>query len=399
MNLRVAVVSSSLPRRCGLATFSHDMVGAMKSADPSLTAYFAAIDEPGVVRLYGREVRWRIRQGDVLSYRAAAEAINASHINIVNVQHEFGLYGVWREGVYEDHLGQFLETLRKPVITTLHTVLPHPSSSVAKAVRSAAIFSDELVVMAKTAVNLLAHVYGIRENVTLIPHGMPAIKPCGRDKAKVKLHMRDRTVISTFGLVDPRKGLEYMIQAMPAIIKSHPEAIYVIAGQSHPELVRHEGERYRDHLTDLVGRLRLQQHVRFLNEYVDLEDIVDLLQATDVYVTPYLDPEQVTSGTLAYAMGAGKAIVSTPYLHAKEALANGCGLLVKRRSSRQLANRVNAVIDHPDLKRSLERSAYAYAKDMAWPNAGQRWLALTRQVLARSISVEHEARGGSRLSS
>lgn len=398
-NLRVAVVSSSLPRRCGLATFSHDMVGAMKSADPSLTAYFAAINEPDVVRLYGREVRWRIRQSDVLSYRAAAEAINASHINIVNVQHEFGLYGVWRDGVYEDHLGPFLERLRKPVVTTLHTVPSHPSSSLAKAVRSAAIFSEELVVMANTAVNLLAHVYGIREHVTLIPHGMPAIRPRGRNRAKARLQLRSRTVISTFGLVDPRKGLEYMIEAMPAIIKRHPKAIYVIAGQSHPVLVRHEGERYRDHLTDLVKRLRLQQHVRFLNEYMDLEDIIDLLQATDVYVTPYLDPKQVTSGTLAYAMGAGKAIVSTPYLHAKEALADGRGLVVGLRSSRQLANAVNIVIDRRDLKRSLERNAYAYARDMAWPYAGQRWVALMRLVLARSISMRHKAGGGNRLSS
>jgi glycosyltransferase involved in cell wall biosynthesis len=394
--LQIAVVSSKLPRRCGIATFSADMVAAVMAADPRVRTNFAAIDEPGVVRLYGDDVRWRIRQGDAHSYRAAARAINASPVNVVNVQHEFGLYGYWVDATYQDHLRPFLETLHKPVVTTLHTVPTEPSTSISDAVRSAAKVSDELVVMAKTAVDLLASSYGIKENVTLIPHGMPAVEPNGRNEAKAKLGLRGRTLISTFGLVDPRKGLEYMIEAMPAVLRRHPTTVYLIAGQTHPELVRREGERYRSQLVDLVQRLKLQSHVQFVDEYMDLPEIIDVLHATDVYVTPYLDPQQVTSGTLVYAMGAGKAIVSTRYLHAREALADGRGVLVGFRESRQVARAVNSVLDQPSLKLALERRAYAYAKDMAWPRAGERWLTLMREVLARHAAVRHIAGGGGR---
>jgi len=370
------------------------MVAAVRATDPGVTPYFAAIDEPEVLRIYGSEVRWRIRQGDAASYRAAAQAINASRVKLVNLQHEFGLYGVWIDGVYQDHLRPFLETVHKPVITTLHTVPPEPSVSIADAVRTAARLSDKLVVMGKTAVDLLASSYGITENVALIPHGIPAIQPGGRIKAKAKLGLSGRLLISTFGLVDPRKGLEYMIEAFQAIIARHPTVIYLIAGQTHPELVRHEGERYRDQLAKQIQRHELQGHVRFVNEYMDIQDIIELLHATDVYVTPYLDPQQVTSGTLVYAMGAGKAIVSTGYLHANEALAGGRGILVGFRDSGQLAQAVNSILDRPALKRSLERRAYAYAKDMAWPKAGVRWLTLMREVLARSASMRQVAEGG-----
>jgi glycosyltransferase involved in cell wall biosynthesis len=225
---------------------------------------------------------------------------------------------------------------------------------------------------------------------------MPAVGPNGRNKAKAKLGLRDRTLISTFGLVDPRKGLEYMIEAMPAIIKRHPTGTYLIAGQTHPELVRREGERYRGQLADLVQRFKLQSHVLFVDEYMDLPEVIDLLHASDVYVTPYLDPQQVTSGTLVYAMGAGKAIVSTRYLHAVEALAEGRGVLVGFRDSRQVARAVNGILDRPSFKRALERRAYAYAKDMAWPRVGLRWLTLIHEVLTRHEALRHVAGGGSR---
>jgi glycosyltransferase involved in cell wall biosynthesis len=385
--LRIAVVSSRLPRHCGIATFSADMVAAVKAADPSVSAFFAAIDEPGVVHLYDRSVHWRITQGDELSYRTAAQSINASHIGVVNVQHEFGLYGYWIDGVYRDQLRPFLEVLRKPVVTTLHTVPTHPTETIKDAVRAAARLSDEVVVMGKTALDLLATAYGIKSNVALIPHGMPAVEPNGRAQAKGRLGLRGRTLISTFGFIDPRKGLEYVIDALPAIVERHPTVVYVIAGQTHPELVCREGERYRTKLMEQVQRLKLQKHVRFVDEYMDLQEIIDLLRASDVYVTPYLDPEQVTSGTLAYAMGAGKAIVSTPYLHAREALAHGRGILAAFRDSDRLAHEVNSILERPGLKRSLERRAYAYARDMAWPRAGERWLTLMRQVLAGHASI------------
>ena len=385
--LRIAVVASNLPRRCGIATFSADLMAAVKSADPSVSMLVAAIDEPNGARFYGDEVRWRIRQGDARSYRAAAEAINASEVDIVIVQHEFGLYGIWVDGVYEDHLRVFLDALRKPVVTTLHTLPVRPSPAVRDAVRSMARLSDEMVVMAQTAQNLLGTAYGITEAVTVIPHGMPATQPFGGLAIKDKLSLLGRTLITTFGLVDPRKGLEYMIEAMPAILARHPDALYLIAGQTHPDVARQVGEQYRDLLISTVGRLGLQGQVSFRNEFMPQRDIIELLVATDVYVTPYLDPEQITSGTLAYALGAGKAIVSTAYLHALEALAEDRGVIVGFRDSRQLAEAVNSILDDPDRKRSMGRNAYAYAKDMAWPKAGERWLKMMSDVLPRSVAA------------
>jgi glycosyltransferase involved in cell wall biosynthesis len=383
-DLKIVFVSSNLPRRCGIATFSADLMAAIKAADPHVTCLIAAIDEPETVRPYGGEVRWRIRQGDASSYRAAAEGINRSSADIVNVQHEFGLYGTWTDGVYEDHLRPFLEALRKPVVVTLHTVPPEPTPSMRDAVRSAAELSDAIVVMANAAVGLLADRYGIAQVPVVIPHGMPAIKRNGRGRMKNKLGVPGRTIISTFGLVDPRKGIEYMIEAMPAIVAGHPSVLYLIAGQTHPELRRHDGETYRKQLVETVKRLGLQTHVSFIDEYMAQRDIIELLLASDIYVTPYLDPQQITSGTLAYALGAGKAIVSTAYLHAKEALADGRGILVPFRDSASLAEAVNLLLDHPDRKQALEIASYAYASDMSWPRAGEHWLALMRLVASAS---------------
>lgn len=385
-SLRIVFVSSSLPRRCGIATFTADLMAAVKAADPRVVCTVAAIDEPNEARLYGGAVRWRIRQGEASNYRAAAEAINRSSADIVNVQHEFGLYGTWTDGVYEDHLRPFLEALRKPVITTLHTVPPEPTLSMREAIRSAAEMSDAIVVMAELATGILAEAYGIAQVPVVIPHGMPAIRPHGRSWMKKKLGVPHRTIISTFGLVDPRKGIEYMIEAMAAIAVRHPETLYLIAGQTHPELRRHDGEKYRNQLVETVKRLGLQNHVSFIDEYMAQRDIIDLLLASDVYVTPYLDPQQITSGTLAYALGAGKAIVSTPYLHAKEALAGGRGILVPFRDSATLGESVNSLLDHPERKQALERAAYAYASDMSWPRTGEHWLALMRLVAVSPLA-------------
>jgi predicted GH43/DUF377 family glycosyl hydrolase/glycosyltransferase involved in cell wall biosynthesis len=368
-------------------------MAAVKSADPAVTTRIAAIDEPNTLRPYGSEVRWRIRQGEVDSYRAAAVSLNASNVDVVNVQHEFGLYGTWVSDVYQDHLSPFLAALTKPVVTTLHSVPPQPTASMREAIRSVVRLSDETVVMAQAAVGLLADSYGISQPVTVIPHGMPAIEPHGRARMKEKLGVQGRTLISTFGLVDPRKGLEYMIEAMPAVRAGHPSALYLIAGQTHPELIRRDGERYRNQLSETVDRLDLKRHVSFLDFYMSQRDIIELLLATDVYVTPYLDPQQITSGTLAYALGAGKAIVSTKYLHAIEALADGRGLLVDFRDPVQLAAAINSLLDQPEKKQALERASYAYAKDMAWPRAGERWAELMHLVVDRSAAVRAAAAG------
>jgi len=376
-----------MPRRCGIATFTGDLVAAVKAADPDVRCVQAAIDEPEAARAYGPEVKWRIRQGDVASYQAVGRAIDKSGVGVVNVQHEFGLYGIHRDGTYHDHCVALLEQITKPVITTFHTVLPKPEPWMRDTLRRIAERSTVVVVMAETAARLLRDVYGIDRPPVVIPHGMPAIAPHGRHRFKRQLGIEKRTIVSTFGLVDPRKGLEYMIAAMPAIVASHPDTLYLIVGQTHPELQRREGERYRNELVHEIERLGLAERVRFVNQYLTQREIVDYLLATDVYVTPYLDLNQITSGTLAYALGAGKAIVSTRYLHAAEALAEGRGLLVESRDAVGLARAVLAILDDPTLKRELEQRAYEYGKEMAWPNVGRRVLALTRELIEPEAAV------------
>ncbi len=386
--MRIAFVASCVPRRCGIATFTADLMAAVKAADPSVRCSYVAIDEAGQTRAYGPEVKRRIRQGDPTSYVAAAEWLNESSVDVVNVQHEFGLYGIHAGGTYHDHFAPFLRELRKPVVTTLHTILPRPEEWMRTSVRAISELSTEVVVMVEMAATLVRDVYGIERPPIVIPHGMPAVEPKGRHRFKTQLGVEKRQLISSFGLVDPRKGLEYVIEAMPEIVERHPDVLYLIVGQTHPELLRRDGEAYRNKLVDLIASLGLAEHVRFVNEYLTQRQIVDYLLATDVYVTPYLDPNQITSGTLAYALGAGKAIVSTKYLHAVEALAEGRGILCDFRDAAGIADATLAILGDPDLKRRLEERAYRYGKEMAWPHVGRRFLRLMREVVPPDLTGE-----------
>jgi glycosyltransferase involved in cell wall biosynthesis len=246
--------------------------------------------------------------------------------------------------------------------------------------------------MAQTAARLLKDVYGITKEPVVIEHGMPAIEPRGRHRLKKQLGVEDRQIVSTFGLVDPRKGLEYVIEALPAIVAAYPSALYLIVGQTHPELLRKQGEAYRNSLVETAKRVGIAGHVKFVNEYLTQRQVVDYLLASDVYVTPYLDPNQITSGTLAYALGAGKAIVSTPYLHAREVLSEGRGILVPFRDAGAIAEAVTGILANPGAKQRLEARAYEYGKEMAWPAIGRRVLALMRDVLdARETGVHADA--------
>ncbi len=329
------------------------------------------------------------------------EIFDRSNADVVCVQHEFGLYGLWKgggfvgehwiEGMYEDHLTPFLEELKKkPSLVTLHTVLPEPSPAIRDTVRNIADAAHGLVVMAETAVDILRDTYGVTATPTVIPHGMPHIEPKGRRRLKAKLGLDGRQIVSTFGLVGPGKGLEYVIEAMPAVVGRHPDALYLIAGQTHPELLKQRGEEYRNRLVTLVEELGLSEHVLFVNQYLEQKDIIEYLLATDVYVTPYLDPNQITSGTLSYALGAGKAVVSTPYLHAKEALADERGVLVDFRSADQMAEAIASLLDDPKKKARLEKNAYAYANEATWPKTGQRFLDVMGELAAEHAPPKKE---------
>ncbi len=378
--LSIAFVATSPPRQCGIATFSKDLEQALMAADRTVRIQWAAINEAISIHPYGPAVRWRIRQGEPESYRAAAEQVNASSIDVVSLQHEFGLYGTWGDP-YEDHLTGFLDVLKKPLVTTFHSVLSNPSPSIRASVRRIAQRSTQVVVMAERARSILIEAYDVAtEKVCVIPHGVPPVAPRGRTRMKEQFALTGRTIVTTFGLVDPRKGLEFMIEAMQAVRLQDPSALYLIVGKTHPDLMRRDGEAYRKGLWRLVEERGLSQHVAFVDEYLTQPQIVDYLLASDVYVTPYLDPQQITSGTLAYALGAGKAIVSTPYLHAAEVLASERGLLVDFRNAAQLAEATLAILRDDSLKRRLEQNAYAYGRETAWPRVGERMLAVLRSA-------------------
>jgi len=383
----LAFVATCPPRQCGIATFTRDLARSILATDATSTVSWAAIDDQRLVQTYGPEVRWRIEQGNPASYRAAAEKLNASDVDVVALQHEFGLYGVW-DGGFVDHLEPFLDILRKPLVTTLHTVLPEPYPTQRKAIQRIGDRSTAVVVMAETAMRLLVHEYGLPENrIRVIPHGVPPMLRDDRDEAKATLGLAGHTVVATFGLVDPRKGLEYAIRAMRAVVAEHPDALYLILGRTHPEFVRTSGESYRTELLTLVESLGLSENVRFIDRYLTDEDVVAYLRATDVYVTPYLDPNQITSGTLAYALGAGRAIVSTPYLHAAEVLAEGRGILVDFRSEQALAEGLNRVLGDPELRTALEARAYQYGRHTFWPIVGHCALNLYREAAGLAASA------------
>ena len=385
--LRVAFVASWVPRRCGIATFTRDLRDAVHGADSSTHSAVVAIDEPDSTRTYDGTVIGRIRQYNPESYRAAARSIEQWRAHVVSIEHEFGLYGTDRDGAYHDHLVGLLDALTVPAITTFHTVLPEPAPWMRRVVRDIAERSASIVVMTDTAARLLTDVYGVRRAPDVIMHGVPTVAPSldGHDAAKRRLGLEGKSVILTFGLVDPRKGIEYAIDALAPIVARHPNAVYVIAGQTHPELQKRDGERYREELVRRVESLSLGDSVRFMNEYLTIEKIVELLEATDVYVTPYLDPNQITSGTLAYALGAGRAIISTPYLHAVEALSGERGLLTDFRSSEQIADAALSILDDPAYKHRLEARAYAYGCRAAWPEIGRRTLSLMAKLASEIL--------------
>ena len=389
--MRVAFVSSAVPRRCGIATFTADLAAGVRMADPAVRIQFAAIDEPFAARTYGSTVAWRIAQEDPASYAAAARAISRSSVDVVNLQHEFGLYGVWQDGGYDDHLRVFLDACTKPTVTTFHTVPPIPEPWMLAAVRDAADRSAAIVVMSATGARLLREVYGVSKVPVVIEHGMPVIEPRGRRRLKRALAMEDRSVISTFGLVDPRKGLEHVVEAMPGILAQDPRALYLVIGQTHPELQKRQGESYRNSLIETARRVGVTGSLRFVNEYLTQGEIVEYLLASDVYVTPYLDPAQITSGTLAYALGAGKAIVSTPYLHASEVLADGRGIVVPFRDPAAIAAAVGGILKDPVRKRALEERAYAYGRATTWPAIGAQVLTLMRHVVASREAADAAA--------
>ena len=322
---RVAFIGNYLPRRCGIATFTYDLQRAIAAARPELETSVIAMTDAGRSYDYPEAVRFQIRDEIIEDYTTAANFINESHYDVISLQHEYGIFG----GPGGRDINGLLRRVDLPVVTTLHTVLAEPTLTQRDALDKIIARSAKLIVMAEKGRDLLRKVHGVAPaKIEVVPHGIPDFPFVEPALAKAKLGFAGRTVILTFGLLSPSKGIESVIDAMPSIIQACPNVVYVILGATHPNLVRQQGEVYRERLLERVHALGIEDHVIFFNQFVDQATLLEHISMCDVYVTPYLHENQMTSGTLAYSFGLGKAVVSTPYWHAQELLANGRGCLL-----------------------------------------------------------------------
>lgn len=385
---RILFMGSFPPRECGIATFTKDVVDSFDRAFHT-SSEIVAIDEPGgELRQYPPEVVARLQQSERTSYRDVAAIVNAHPAEVLNIQHEYGLFG----GERGEWLIDLLRATEKPVVLTLHTVLPEPDEVMLRVTRDLCRYSQKVVVLSETGRDLLTRIYRIDpQQIQVIHHGVPDVPFHDSGAFKSSFGIGQRTVISTFGLINRGKGLEYAIEAMRDVVKGHPEALYLILGETHPVVRRHEGESYRESLQQMVREFGLQNNVKLVDKYLDFDELVSYLQATDIYLTPYLNPTQIVSGTLAYAVGCGKAIVSTPYLYAQEVLANHRGFLCEFRDPVSMARMVNALLDDPALRRATERRAYRFGRQMTWPYVAADYGRLFGELAPPALELVHSA--------
>jgi glycosyltransferase involved in cell wall biosynthesis len=373
----VVLIGNYSPRQCGIATFTTDLVEALSAEAPDINCWAVAMNDKPEGYAYPEKVRFEVNQNKLADYSIAAEFLNINQTDIVCVQHEYGIFG----GPAGSHLLKLLGELRMPVVTTLHTVLKDPPPEYLDVMRTLSDLSDKLVVMSRKAVDFLKDIYAVpEEKIAFIHHGIPDTPFMDPNFYKDQFGVEGKKVLLTFGLLSPNKGIENVLQALPAVIKEHPDVTYIILGATHPHILRTHGDEYRISLQQLVGKLNISDHVIFQNRFVELKELCEFLGTADIYVTPYLEEAQITSGTLAYAMGTGKAVISTPYWYATEMLAEGRGRIVPFKSPDAMAEKIIDLLDNDVQRHTIRKKAYTFCRDAIWKEVSRRYLEVFSEV-------------------
>lgn len=376
--IKAAFLSTYPPRECGLATFTQDLVNALDKMNFAVKTSVIAINN-NLSYKYDDKIIMEIEQNEEQDYLRAADYINNnSDIDILVLEHEYGIFG----GPCGKYVITLLDKIKKPVVSTLHTVLPTPLEEQKQILQAIGQKSTKVVTMAGNTCEVLEHIYNIeRSKIAVIHHGVPCIKVNSREELKKQFNLEDKFVISTFGLISPGKGLEYGIKAVSKVAQKHKNVIYLILGQTHPCIVKEQGEKYRQKLERLVDELGAKENIKFVNKYLDKEEIIQYLQMSDAYMTPYLGKDQAVSGTLAYAVGYGRVVVSTPYSYAKEMLADGRGMLAEFNDENSLADCLNFIIENPDRRYEMEQKTQQLGNTMMWDNVASKYYELFKTIL------------------
>jgi glycosyltransferase involved in cell wall biosynthesis len=367
---RIAFVGNYLPRQCGIATFTTDLCEAVATANSETTCIALPVNDSEAGYAYPPRVRFELTEKDIRSYHRAADFLNINNVDLVCLQHEYGIFG----GKAGSHVLALLQELRMPIVTTLHTILSDPNPDQFRVLKKIAALSDRLVVMSERGMQFLREIYGIsNDKIDLIPHGIPDVPFVDPSFHKDLFGVEGKTVLLSFGLLSANKGIENVINALPEILARHPNVVYIILGATHPHVLLHEGETYRLSLQWLAQEKGVEGQVIFYNRFVGLEELVEFISAADIYITPYLNAAQITSGTLAYTLGAGKAVISTPYWYAEEMLAEERGVLVPFNAPDALAVQVNDLLDNEAKRHAMRKRAYLFGRSMIWPRVAESY--------------------------
>jgi glycosyltransferase involved in cell wall biosynthesis len=385
--MKLAYIGTYPPRECGIGTFTMNLYNSMvmnnKTTNSSIEGFVIALNDHEQTYDYPEEVKLTIRQEHQRDYLSAVRFINISGADLCILEHEFGIFG-GQNGVY---ILPLLHRLEIPLIVTLHTIIKTPSYNEKAILVEICKMAGKIVVMSHKAIEFLTTIYRVdKRKIEYIEHGVPDIQ-FNKSQSKKEFHLENKKVLLTFGFISRNKGIETVIKALPKVVEKHPEVLYMILGKTHPNVLRYSGEEYRIYLQHLVKSLNLSQHVFFLNEFINQKELFKYLSASDIYVTPYLNEAQITSGTLSYAIGAGSAVVSTPYWHATELLTDGRGKLFNFNDSVELSNIIIELLDNPDVLKILRKKAYDYGKTIKWDKTGEKYITVAKKILADKPEV------------